>query len=684
MVGDSASGADSYLFDAGKTALTGNFTYDTTWASQDCNPRLVGDVNGDGRADIVGFSSTTVQIALGQADGTFGAVQTAYSGRFTPTDGWTSQNINPRQLADVNGEGRMDIVRVTGNDVVVALGQTNGTFTAPQTAYSGYFGANTWTSQDQMPRLVGDVNGDGRADFVAFSSTSVLIALGQADGTFGAVQSAYSEKNFTYSYTWQSQNLNPRLLGDVDGDGLADMVAFASNAVYVARGQANGTFAHESLAYSGWFTLNTRWNSQDRHPRQLADVNGDERVDIVGFADAGAYVAFGQADGTFAPAQAGFLGWYGNGNTWASQDKNLRQLADVDGDARADIVGFASASVAVSRSILNDDTLIGGAGDDTLNGGAGADTLIGGSGNDTYVIDNIGDVLIELPGDSTDKVQSSITHTLLAEFENLTLTGSAAISGTGNAANNLLIGNGAGNLLTGLEGDDTLNGGGGTDTLVGGAGNDLYVVDNVGDTVVELDGDGSDMVNASVSWVLNANIENLTLTGSGAISGTGNTLDNVLIGNGGANLLDGGLGADSMAGGVGNDVYIVDDAGDVVSELVGQGTDEVRTSLSVYALGANVELLTYTGSSSFSGAGNELANRLAGAGGDDSLSGGAGNDTLIGGDGVDTLDGGPGADSLIGGAGDDVYLVDGLDGEIVELDGGGWDEVRTGLSVRIR
>nr|WP_280531408.1 hypothetical protein [Azospirillum doebereinerae] len=139
-----------------------------------------------------------------------------------------------------------------------------------------------------------------------------------------------------------------------------------------------------------------------------------------------------------------------------------------------------------------------------------------------------------------------------------------------------------------------------------------------------------------------------------------------------------------MAGGVGNDVYIVDDAGDVVSELVGQGTDEVRTSLSVYALGANVELLTYTGSSSFSGAGNELANRLAGAGGDDSLSGGAGNDTLIGGDGVDTLDGGPGADSLIGGAGDDVYLVDGLDGEIVELDGGGWDEVRTGLSVRIR
>nr|WP_274390161.1 calcium-binding protein [Azospirillum doebereinerae] len=306
--------------------------------------------------------------------------------------------------------------------------------------------------------------------------------------------------------------------------------------------------------------------------------------------------------------------------------------------------------------------MIGGAGDDTLNGGAGADTLIGGSGIDTYVIDNIGEVLIKLPGDSTDTVQSSITHTLLAEFENLTLTGSAAISGTGNAANNLLIGNGAGNLLTGLEGDDTLNGGGGTDTLVGGAGNDLYVVDNVGDTVVELDGDGSDMVNASVSWVLDANIENLTPTGSGAISGTGNTLDNVLIGNGGANLLDGGLGADSMAGGVGNDVYIIDDAGDVVSELVGQGTDEVRTGLSSHSLSANVEALTFTGMGTFVGTGNDLDNRPQGGACADTLDGGAGNDTLI------------------GGLGDDVYRIDSVGDVVLETADDGIDEVRMTLS----
>ncbi|WP_148219482.1 beta strand repeat-containing protein [Azospirillum sp. B510] len=317
------------------------------------------------------------------------------------------------------------------------------------------------------------------------------------------------------------------------------------------------------------------------------------------------------------------------------------------------------------------DLLTGLDGNDTLNGGAGADTLIGGTGNDTYVVDNVGDVLVELPDEGIDTVQSSISHTLLADFENLTLTGSAALTGTGNALNNLLTGNGAANLLTGLEGDDTLNGGGGADTLIGGTGNDLYVVDNAGDVVTELVGEGIDTVNASINWTLGANIENLTLTGSAAISATGNELNNVLTGNSGANLLDGGLGADSMAGGAGNDVYIVDNAGDVVTELAGQGTDEVRTSLSSYLLGANIEALTYTGTGDFAGTGNALDNLLTGD---------LGNDTLSGGDGADTLDGGAGSNLLIGGAGNDVYLVGGLGDQVVELAGEGIDEVRTALT----
>ncbi|WP_246015744.1 beta strand repeat-containing protein, partial [Azospirillum griseum] len=305
-----------------------------------------------------------------------------------------------------------------------------------------------------------------------------------------------------------------------------------------------------------------------------------------------------------------------------------------------------------------DNLLTGLDGNDTLNGGAGADTLIGGTGNDTYVVDNVGDVLVELPGEGVDTVQSSITHTLLADFENLTLTGSAAITGTGNAVNNALTGNGAANLLTGLDGDDTLNGGAGADTLVGGVGDDLYVVDNAGDVVTEWTGEGVDTVNASVSWALGDHVEKLTLTGAASINGTGNALDNVLTGNGGANILDGGLGADTLVGGAGNDVYLVDNAGDVVTEAAGQGTDEVRTALAAYTLGANVETLTYTGTGPFSGGGNALDNRLAGADGDDSLSGFAGNDTLIGGIGADTLDGGTGTDTASYAAATSGVVVD--------------------------
>ncbi|MGR0188001.1 beta strand repeat-containing protein [Azospirillum aestuarii] len=330
----------------------------------------------------------------------------------------------------------------------------------------------------------------------------------------------------------------------------------------------------------------------------------------------------------------------------------------------AALTGTGNALNNSLTGTAGDNVLIGLDGDDTLNGGAGADTLIGGTGNDTYVVDNVGDVLVELPGEGTDTVQSLITFSLQDDFENLTLTGGAAIDGTGTAANNALTGNGAANTLIGLDGDDTLNGGGGVDTLIGGIGNDTYVVDNAGDVVVELVGEGIDTVNASVSWVLGANIENLTLTGSTALNGTGNALGNLLTGNGGSNLLDGGAGNDtlvggngndtldggtgddSLSGGAGNDVYIVDSASDLVTELANQGTDEVRTSLAAYALGANVEVLTYTGSGPFSGAGNALDNRLAGADGVDSLSGGAGNDTLVGGLGADTLDGGSGTDTV--------------------------------------
>ncbi|MFZ2967691.1 MAG: calcium-binding protein, partial [Sulfuricurvum sp.] len=206
------------------------------------------------------------------------------------------------------------------------------------------------------------------------------------------------------------------------------------------------------------------------------------------------------------------------------------------------------------------DTLTGSSANDTIIGGVGADTMSGGAGNDTYYVDNVGDKVIELANQGTDIIRTSVSYTLGANIENLTLTGTSNINGTGNSLNNTLTGNNGANILNGGAGVDILNGGAGADTLFGGAGNDTYYVDNVGDKVYEtttavsgIDSGGIDLVNTTISYTLGANIENLTLTGTSNINGTGNSLNNALTGNSGANILNGGAGADTLFGGAGND-----------------------------------------------------------------------------------------------------------------------------------
>ncbi len=357
------------------------------------------------------------------------------------------------------------------------------------------------------------------------------------------------------------------------------------------------------------------------------------------------------------------------------------------------------------------DTLLGGAGTDTLDGGTGADAMNGGDQNDIYYVDNLGDTAAETNSTATggvDLVYSSVTHTLGNAIENLTLTGATAINGTGNANNNILTGNGGNNVLSGLAGNDKLSGGAGNDTLLGGAGtdtldggtgadamnggdqNDIYYVDNVGDTTVETNNTatgGVDLVYSSVTHTIGNAIENLTLTGATAINGTGNANNNVITGNsannvlsglagndtlngaGGNDTLDGGTGADSMNGGDQNDIYYVDNVGDVAAETNNTttgGVDLIYSSVT-HTVGNAIENLTLTGAATINGTGNannnvitgnSANNALSGLDGNDSLYGSAGNDALLGGNGNDVLDGGAGADNMNGGDQNDTYYVD--------------------------
>lgn len=274
-----------------------------------------------------------------------------------------------------------------------------------------------------------------------------------------------------------------------------------------------------------------------------------------------------------------------------------------------------------------------------------------GGGTDTLNVSGFGnDQLIDLHAGSFSNVGGLTSNVSIAYNCNI----ENAVGGSGN---DTLIGNALNNVLTGGAGNDTLNGDTGEDRLIGGLGDDTYVINSTGDVMVEQAGQGTDTVSTTFSFTLASNFENLILAGTTALNGTGNSAANTLTGNTAANTLDGGAGADILIGGKGNDTYIVDNVGDQVRELAGQGTDTVLSSVS-FTLSSDVEHLTFTGTAALNGTGNTLNNTLTGNDGANILAGGAGNDALVGGGGNDRLMGQAGVDTLTGGAGADTFIFD--------------------------
>jgi Ca2+-binding RTX toxin-like protein len=371
----------------------------------------------------------------------------------------------------------------------------------------------------------------------------------------------------------------------------------------------------------------------------------------------------------------------------------------------------------------------GDGGDDTILMSTGYDVVSGGDGNDTYVI----------AGASTDYVISCFNSQFFIreagpngsgvaylrsvedvrfEADHVTLTLIDFFSRTGTAGDDTLVGDDNDNMIYGLAGNDILIGGGGYDILFGGAGadrmeggagDDYYFVDDAGDVIVEGQNGGFDIVEFTTAYFNagTASIEEIDAVDNGGVTIIGSDGYNIisgargndwieakagndyLYGDDGNDHLDGGAGADKMFGGAGHDEYIVDNSNDLITELVGEGTDSLYLYAPYFDLGeAEIEHIYVMLADDTTVLGSDSANRFYGGigndwfegrGGDDLLQGGYGSDHLDGGDGNDELDGDLGNDVMIGGAGDDVYWVNTYADVVTELAGGGIDTVRLKL-----
>jgi VCBS repeat-containing protein len=551
---------------------------------------------------------------------------------------------------------------------------------------------------------------------IALELTNSFIDENQPVGTvIGSFSSADADLNDTFTYSLvvgEGDNDNGSFTlvnGELRSNAIFDFAVKNSYSVRVQTTDAAGasfsqkfTITVNDLPVSFTATPNidnlVGTSGFDRFDVSVANLQNNDNFDGAGGSDifvltggtANQLFTFNLASSTNQFTNAGFTGIV---------VKNFENIDASGITGKANLTGNSSSN-----------TLIGGPQDDVLNGSTGGDRLIGGLGNDSYYVDNLGDTIIELDGQGTETVYSTVNYSLVGTYlENLTLQGTANLKGTGNDGANVIRGNAGNNELDGGLGNDNLNGAAGNDTisggegndilngdlgadrLIGGLGNDSYYVDNLGDTIIELDGQGTETVYSTVNYSLvGTYLENLTLQGTANLKGTGNDGVNVICGNAGNNELDGGLGndnlngsagndtlsggegndvlngdlgADRLIGGLGDDSYYVDNLGDTIIELDGQGTEIVYSTVNYSLVGTYLENLTLQGQA-INGTGNDFANLLTGNAsnnllnggvGNDILNGGTGNDTLVGGTGNDTLVGGIGKDNLTGGVGIDTF-----------------------------
>jgi hypothetical protein len=341
---------------AGQTATTTIFATPTFrfsafapdaggWVSDDRYPRELADVNHDGMADIVGFGAAGVYVSLATGSGSFGSPSFELRDFAPEAGGWNSNDRYPRELADVNGDGMADIVGFGEAGVYVVLATGGGHFGSTSFEFRDFAPeAGGWNSNDRYPRELADVNGDGIADIVGFGEAGVYVALATGGGHFGST--SFEFRDFApEAGGWTSQDRYPRHLADINHDGMADIVGFGEAGVYVALATGGGHFGSPSFQFRAFAPEAGGWNSNDRYPRELADVNSDGMADIVGFGDAGVYVSLATGGGSFGAPSFEFRNFAPSAGGWSSDDRYPRHLADINHDGAADIIGFGQAGV---------------------------------------------------------------------------------------------------------------------------------------------------------------------------------------------------------------------------------------------------------------------------------------------------------------------------------------------------
>ncbi|KAJ2923958.1 hypothetical protein H1R20_g13137, partial [Candolleomyces eurysporus] len=308
----------------------------------DQHVRLVGDTTGDGLSDIIGFGDSGVFVS--RNNGESFSPPSLVLDDFGLTKGW-SVDDHVRYVADLRNKGYVDIIGFGDRGVFVSLNNGDGTYAPARLVLKDFgFVAGGWR-MDRHLRFLADFNGDGIPDIVAFGEKHLFVALGNGDGTFAAPRIAIKDSFAHCTGAWRLDR-HPCMLGDLTGDGRADIVGFGAAGVYIALNNGDGTFQESKLVMED-FGVTNGCCEVTKHPRFVADVNGDGRGDIVGFKDAGVYVAIGNGDGTFRTPKLVLRDFGYNAGEWRV-DKHPRFVVDLTGDGAADIIGFGQDAVWVS------------------------------------------------------------------------------------------------------------------------------------------------------------------------------------------------------------------------------------------------------------------------------------------------------------------------------------------------